>query len=90
MVAQLLHKPGIKKFERRKVYMRFKNNISDTDLAEMELLSSKNRKGKYLFCVKDSFTKYAWVGNLMDRKAKTVFNGLIKIVNESKREANKL
>ena len=46
MVAQLLHKPGIKKFERRKVYMRFKNNISDTDLAEMESLSSKNRKGK--------------------------------------------
>ena len=31
----------------------------------------------------DVFTKYAWVKPLKDKKSKTVFNGFIKIVNES-------
>ena len=32
----------------------------------------------------DIFTKYAWVKPLKDKKAKTVFNVFIEIVNESK------
>ena len=39
-IAQELHKPVIKKFRRRKVYARFKENIWAADLAEMEWLSS--------------------------------------------------
>ena len=44
VLAQELHKPMIKKFKRRKVYgrLRFRDNIWDTDLAEMGPLSSKN------------------------------------------------
>ena len=42
-LAQGLHKPLIKKFKRRKVYARFKDNIWVSDLAEMGSLSSKNR-----------------------------------------------
>ena len=38
-LAEELHKPLIKKFKRRQVYARFKNNIWATDLAEMESLS---------------------------------------------------
>ena len=34
-LAEELHKPVIKKFKRRKVYARFKNNIWAADLAEM-------------------------------------------------------
>ena len=47
-LAEELHKPVIKKFKRRKVYARFKDNIWAADLAEMESLSweSKNIKGK--------------------------------------------
>ena len=51
VLAQELHKTVIKKFKRRKVYARFKDNIRDADLAEMGLLSSKNRGIKYLLCV---------------------------------------
>ena len=40
---------------------RFKGNISTADLPEMELLSSKNQKIKYLLCVIDVFIKYALV-----------------------------
>ena len=38
------------------------------DLAEMESLSSKNKNVKYLSCVIDVFTKYAWVKHLKDKK----------------------
>ena len=41
-LAQELHKPEIKKFKRRKVYVGFKDHIWAIDLAEMGSLSSKN------------------------------------------------
>ena len=56
-----------KKFKIRKVYARFKDNIWAGDLAEMELLSSKKNNIKYLLCVIDVFTKYAWVEPLKDK-----------------------
>ena len=39
-------------------------------------LPYENQVVKYLLCVLDVFTKYAWV--------KTVLNGFIEIVNKSK------
>ena len=48
-LAEELHKPVIKKFKRRKVYARFKDNIWAADLAEMGSLSSKNKNVKYLY-----------------------------------------
>ena len=85
MLAQELHKPVIKKLKRRKVYPRFKDDIWATDLAEMGSLSSKDRGVKYLLCVIDVFTKYAWV-----KKTKIGFHRFIEIVNESKHKPNKL
>ena len=38
-----LHKPVIKKFKRRKVYVRFKDNIRVADLAAMESLPTRNK-----------------------------------------------
>ena len=73
-LAKKLHKPVIKIFQRRKVYSRFKDNIWVADLVEMESLSSKNKNLKYLICLIDVFTKYAWVKSL---KRKTVLNASI-------------
>ena len=47
-LAEELHKPVMKKFKRRKVYARFKDNIWAADLAEMGSLSSKNKNVKYM------------------------------------------
>ena len=58
-----LHKPIIKKFK-RKVYENFKDNIWAADFSKMGSLSSKNRNVKYLLCVIDIFTKYAWVNKV--------------------------
>ena len=78
-----LHKPVIKKS--KKVYTRFNDNIWAADLPGMELLSSKYKYVKYLSCVIDVFTKYAWVKPLEGKKDKAVLNGFIEIVNESNR-----
>ena len=47
----------------------------------MESLFSKNKNVKYLLCVIDVFTKYAWVKPLKDKKGKTVLNAFIEIMN---------
>ena len=74
----------IKEFEKRKAYAWFKDNIWAADLAEMGLLSLFNHGVKYLLCVIDVFTKYAWIKPLKDKKAKTVLHSFIEIVNKSK------
>ena len=89
-LVEELHKPIIKKSKRKKVYPRFKENIWATDLAEMGSFSPKNKIVKYLLCVIDVFTKYAWVKLLKVKKGKTVLNAFIKIANESNREPNNL
>ena len=40
-LADELHKPVIKKFNKRKVYSKFKDNIWGVDLADMQSLSKK-------------------------------------------------
>ena len=53
-------------------------------------MSSKNQNVKYLPCVINTFTRYAWVKTLKDEKGKTVLNAFIERVNESNRKPNKL
>ena len=43
-----LHKPIIRKFQKRKVYSSFRDNIFGVDLADMQLLSKYNKRNKYL------------------------------------------
>ena len=45
-LANELHKPIIRKFEKRKVYSSFKDNIWGVDLADMQLTSKYNNKKK--------------------------------------------
>ena len=67
-LANELHKPIIRKFKKRKVYSSFKDNIWGVDLADMQLISKYNKGIRYLLCVIDLFSKYAWVVPLKDRK----------------------
>ena len=89
-LAEELHTTVTKKFKRRKIYARFKDNIWAANLAEMESLSSKNKSVKCLLCVIDVFTKYAWVKPLKDKKGTTGLNAFIEIINESNCKPNKL
>ena len=60
-LAEELHKPIIKKIFKRKVYSAFKDNIWAADLADMQLISKFNKGFKFLSCVIDIYSKYAWV-----------------------------
>ena len=73
--------PIIKKFKKRKIYAVFKGNIWDADLADMQLLSRYNKGIRFLLCVIDIFSKYAWVVPLKDKKGVsivTAFQSILK------------
>ena len=42
-LAKELHEPIIRKFQKRKVYSGFKDNIWGNDLADMQLISKFNK-----------------------------------------------
>ena len=71
-LAKELHKPIIRKFKKRKVYSGFKDNIWGADLADMQLISKFNKGFRFLFCVIDIFSKYAWVVPLKDKKGVSI------------------
>ena len=47
-LANELHKPIIRKFNKRKVYSSFKDNIWGADFSDIQLLSKFNKRIKYL------------------------------------------
>ena len=67
-LANELHKPIIRKIQKRKVYSHFRDNILGVDLADMHPLSKYNKGIKYLLCAIDLFSKYAWVVPIKDKK----------------------
>ena len=85
-----LHKPIIRKFNKRKVYSQFKNNIWGVDLADMQSLSRKNKGIKYILCAIDLYSKYAFVIPLKDKKGISIVNAFNKIIKQSNRKSNKI
>ena len=90
ILADELHKPIIRKFNKRKVYSQFKDNIWGVDLADMQSLSGKNKGIKYLLCVIDLYSKYAFVIPLKDEKGISIVNVFNKIIKQSNRKPNKI
>ena len=90
-LAEELHKPIIKKFEKRKVHAAFKDNIWGADLADMQLLSRYNKGIRFLLCVIDIFSKYAWVVPLKDKKGISIVKAFQSILKQSNsRKPNKI
>ena len=85
-----LHKPIIRKFNKREVYSQFKDNIWGVDLADMQSLSRKNKGIKYLLCAIDLFSKYAFAIPLKDKKGISIVNAFDKIIKQSERKPNKI
>ena len=83
ILADELHKPIIRKFNERKLYSQFKDNIWGVDLADMQSLSRKNKGIKYLLCAIDLYSKYAFVIPLKDKKGISIVNAFNKIIKQS-------
>ena len=89
-LAKELHKPIIKKFEKRKVHAAFKVNVWGADLADMQLLSRYNKGIRTLLCVIDIFSKYAWVVPLKDKKGVSIVTAFQSILKQSIRKPNEI
>ena len=89
-LADELHKPIIRKFNKRKVYSSFKDNIWGVDLADMQLLSKFNKGFRFLLCAIDICCKYAWVIPLKDKKGISIVNAFKKILKESNPKPKKI
>ena len=89
-LANELHEPIIRKFEKRKVYSTFKDNIWGVDLADMQLLSKYNKGIRFLLCVIDIFSKYAWVVPIKDKKGISIVKAFQSILKQSNRKPNEI
>ena len=72
------------------MHSSFTDNIWGAHLADMQLLSKFNKEFRFLLCVIDIFSKYAWVIPLKDKKDVSIFNAFRKILKESNRKPNKI
>ena len=89
-LAEEIHKPIIRKFRKRKVYSAFKDNIWTADLANVQLIGKFNKGFKFLLCVIDIYSKYAWIVSLKDKKGVSIANAFQKILKKSNRKPNKI
>ena len=56
----------------------------------MQLISKFNIGFRFLFCVVDIFSKYAWVFPLKDKKGVSIVNAFQNIFKKSSRKPNKI
>ena len=89
-LAEELHKTIIRNFNKRKVYSSFIDNIRGADLADTQLISKFNKGFRFLLCVIDIYSKYAWVIPLKDKKVITITNTFQNILKEANRKPNKI
>ena len=79
-LVEELHKPIIRKFNKRKVHSPFIDNIWGADLADMQLTSKLNKGFRLLLCVIDIYSKYAWVIPLKDKGGIIITNTFQKVL----------
>ena len=72
------------------MYSSFKDNVWGVDLADMQLISKCNKGIKYLLCLIDLFSNYAWFVPLKDKKGVSIVNAFQKFLKQSDRKPNKI
>ena len=86
-----MHKPIIRKFNKRKLHSPFIDNICGVDLADMQLISNFNKESRFSLCVIDIYSNYTRVIPLRDKKDTAVTNAFAKKkLKESIRKPNKI
>ena len=75
-MADELHKPVLRKFPKRRVYVNGIDHVWAADLVDMQAFSKQNKGVKYLLAVIDIFSKYAWLIPLKDKTGTSVADAL--------------
>ena len=72
-LAEELQNPIIQIFQKKSTLI-FIDNIWDAYLADIQLISRSNKGFRFLLCVNDIYSKYAWLIPLQDKKCITIAN----------------
>ena len=62
----------------------YENQVIQIDLADMQELATKNKNVKYLLCVIDVFTRYAWVIPLKNKVESTITDAMSELLHDLK------
>lgn len=89
-LANELHSRRVKRFPRRSVIVLYPDQIWAIDLAFMDSLKEYNDDYKYILCVVDAFSKYAWATPLKNKNSSTVLSAIKKIVEDNGKVPNKI
>lgn len=89
-IAKELHKPIIKKFERRRILPRAIDEIWTADLMILSKYSRTNNGNKYILNVIDTFSKFVWSVPLKTKTGPEVSKAFMNIVKSSGRHPNLL
>jgi hypothetical protein len=89
-IAKEITTPSRKNYDTRKVISNFPNEIWSCDLCQLDKLADDNDKYKFLLCIIDVFTRYAYVIPLKTKSDKDVLDGFKKAVIENNKEYPKL
>ena len=81
-LAEELHKPIIRNFKKRTLYLGFKD--------DMQLITKFNKGFRFLLCIIDICSKYAVVVPLKDKKGVSINDAFQKILDDSDRKPNKI
>ena len=85
-LAEELHKPVKRKFNKRRVMVSGIDKIWAADLADMKAFKDYNDGYTFLLLVIDIFSKYGWVIPLKNKKGETVAEALKNIFEKRKPE----
>lgn len=81
-----LHKPIRKRFPRRKTIVAQVDQQWQADLADMQSLMKHNNRNRYLLCVIDVFSRFAWVVPIQNKQGTTMIKAFESIFKSSKRK----
>ena len=77
-----LHKPIRRKFRRRQTVVGGIDYQWQGDLADVSSMSKYNDGYRYLFCLIDVFSKYAWVVPIVDKSGKTLVKAMKGVLKD--------
>ena len=85
-----MHNHLLENLKKEKYIHHLKTIFGGADQANMQLIIKFIEGIRFLLCVTDIFSKYAWVASLKDKEGTTITNAFQKILDESKRKRNKM
>ena len=88
--ASEIHSRVRRKFKRRKIVVYRLDEIWAIDLASMESISSYNNEYKFILCIIDVFSKYAWCVPLNNKSAITVLDAVKEVIKKSGRRPERI